>query len=369
MWDGTEVCLVVAVTQLALLALVLLREYREDRSALASVFFMVTIVDHLLVPVLIRHGGPAFLVHAGIPVGAAVPYAFWLLARVHFDDEFRVCPRHGLGLLAFMALHYGAWLVGSGRVAPAPPLDRIAASSWMMGAAVVSMGLMVHALVHVAMGARSDLVVPRVKLRYLVLALSGGYVFLELAAEAVVGERFGPPRFGAQVHAVTTCVLVFCVSVLCLRMRPEVLKPARGGVADVAVLDPALEERLRRLMETERAYREEGLTIVALARRLDAHEHKVRQLINSRLGFRNFNAFLHHFRIQEARKVLADPAQSHLGVAQVAFQVGYRSLGPFNKAFKELTGLTPTEFRTARQNEAAAAPPPRARASGGGLAS
>jgi AraC-like DNA-binding protein len=367
MWDGTDVFLLVAVTQLALLAAILVREHRDDPSALASVFFIVTIVDHLLYPIVLRHGGPAFLLHVCVPLGAAVPYAFWLLAKVHFDDEFRVGPRHGAGILAFMALHYGTWLVASGRVVPGPPLDRVPGSFWMMGAALVSVALMVHALVHVFVGARSDLVVPRVKLRYLVLALSGGYILLELAAEAVVGEHFGPARLGAQVHAVTTALLVFCVSLLCLRVRPEVLKPARAGVADVAVLDPALEERLRRLMEGERAYREEGLTIVALARRLDAHEHKVRQLINSRLGFRNFNAFLHHFRIQEARRVLADPAQGHVGVAQVAYQVGYRSLGPFNKAFKELTGLTPTEFRTARLSEAAAAPP--ARASGGGLVS
>ena len=340
----------------------------DDPSALASVFFIATIVGHFLLLIGVRRGAPVLLQHLGVPLGCAVPYAFWLLAKVHFDDEFRVGPRHGLGIAAFLALHYGSWLVGSGRLVPPPPLDRVPASSWMMGAALVSLALMVHALVHVFVGARSDLVVPRVKLRYLVLALSGGYILLELAAEAVVGERFGSPRFGAQVHAVTTGALVFCVSLLCLRVRPEVLKPARAGGADVAVLDPALEERLRRLMEDDRAYREEGLTIAALARRMDAHEHKVRQLINSRLGFRNFNAFLHHFRIQEARRVLADPAQSHVGVAQVAFQVGYRSLGPFNKAFKELTGLTPTEFRSARLAEAAAAALP-ARASGGGLAS
>jgi AraC-like DNA-binding protein len=355
MWDGTEVCLLVASAQLAVIAAALLREYREDRSALASVLFIVAILDHLLLPVAVNHGAPAVLVHLGVPIGAAVPYAFWLLARVHFDDEFCICPRHGYGVAAFMGLHYAAWLVGSGRAALPAPLDRIPPSAWMMAAATVSLALMLHALIGVSMGARSDLVVPRVKLRYLVLALSGGYVFLELAAEAVVGEHFGPPRFGARMHAVSTCVLVFVVSYLCLRMRPEVLKPARTGIGDVAVLDPGLEERLRGLMEDERAYREEGLTIVALARRMDAHEHKVRHLINSRLGFRNFNAFLHHFRIREARKVLADPAQAHLGVAQVAFQVGYRSLGPFNKAFKELTGLTPTEFRTARASEAAQA--------------
>jgi AraC-like DNA-binding protein len=368
MWDGTEVCLLVAVTQLVLLGAILVQDHRRDPSAAASVFFIVTVVGDLLVPVFGRHQGPAALLHLGVPIGCAVPYAFWLLAKVHFDDEFQVRTRHGLGLLGFLFLHYGAWLVGSGRVVARGPLDAVPQSAWMMGAGLVSLAVMAHALWNLAIGARSDLLVPRVKLRYVVLALSGGYIFLEIALKAVFGEHFGSPRFGAQVHAATTCALVFCVSFLCLRVRPEVLRPARAGGADVALLDPALEERLRRVMEDERAYREEGLTIPALARRLDAHEHKVRQLINTRLGFRNFNAFLHHFRIQEARKVLADPAQAHLGVAQVAYQVGYRSLGPFNKAFKELTGLTPTEFRTARLAEAAASPPP-ARASGSGLAS
>ena len=48
-----------------------------------------------------------------------------------------------------------------------------------------------------------------------------------------------------------------------------------------------------------------------------------------------------------AQKALLDPAKRHLGIAQIAFEVGYRSLGPFNKAFKEITGRTPTEFRKA----------------------
>ena len=75
----------------------------------------------------------------------------------------------------------------------------------------------------------------------------------------------------------------------------------------------------------------------------------MRQVINSQLGFKNFNAFVNHYRVREAGQVLADPARMHLGVAEVAYQVGFRSLGPFNKAFKELTGLTPTEYRASRR--------------------
>ena len=101
------------------------------------------------------------------------------------------------------------------------------------------------------------------------------------------------------------------------------------------------------MIEEEHVYRTEGLTIGALADRLGEHEYKVRQLINAHLGFRNFGAFLNHYRVEEARKLLADPAQKQLGVAEIAFRLGYSSLGPFNRAFKEMVGQTPTEYRKA----------------------
>src|SRR5262249_13983867 len=116
---------------------------------------------------------------------------------------------------------------------------------------------------------------------------------------------------------------------------------------DRAAADPGLAERLLHLVEADAVFREEGLTIAGLSGRLGAPEYKVRQLINAQLGFRNFNAFLNHFRVREARKLLADPGQRQLGVAEIAYRFGYSSLGPFNRAFKEIVGQTPTEFRKA----------------------
>jgi AraC-like DNA-binding protein len=101
-------------------------------------------------------------------------------------------------------------------------------------------------------------------------------------------------------------------------------------------------------MDVDEAFREEGLTIGALADRVGTQEHKLRELINAQLGFKNFNAFLHQYRIRAAEKALADPAQYYMGIAQIAYDVGYRSLATFNKAFKELTGRTPTERRESR---------------------
>jgi AraC-like DNA-binding protein len=110
-------------------------------------------------------------------------------------------------------------------------------------------------------------------------------------------------------------------------------------------VDPELLRRLRRLMSVERAYRREGLTIGSLAAELGVQEYRLRQLINEGLGHRNFNAFLNHYRIDEAKEALADPAQRQVPVLTIAMDAGFQSIGPFNRTFKAATNLTPTEFR------------------------
>ena len=50
-------------------------------------------------------------------------------------------------------------------------------------------------------------------------------------------------------------------------------------------------------------------------------------------------------RIEEAKAALADPAQAEVPVITIAMDAGFQSLGPFNRAFKATTGVTPTEYR------------------------
>jgi AraC-like DNA-binding protein len=118
-------------------------------------------------------------------------------------------------------------------------------------------------------------------------------------------------------------------------------------------VDPALLRRLERLMTVERAYRREGLSIGSLAAELGVPEYRLRQLINEGLGHRNFNAFLNRYRLDEAKAALADPQQKEVPVLTIALDAGFQSIGPFNRAFKADTDLTPTEFRRAALAEAA----------------
>src|SRR5438552_1538719 len=114
---------------------------------------------------------------------------------------------------------------------------------------------------------------------------------------------------------------------------------------DKPAIEPALLRRLEQLMVVERAYRREGLTIGALSAELGVPEYRLRQLINEGLGHRNFNAFLNRYRIEEAKAALADPEQKEVPVLTIAMDTGFQSIGPFNRAFKAATDLTPSEFR------------------------
>lgn len=116
--------------------------------------------------------------------------------------------------------------------------------------------------------------------------------------------------------------------------QPEALSPAEGAL--LTKLQASLKEDV---------WREEGLTIRKLAENLDAPEHRLRKVINQGLGYRNFAAFVNEHRIGAACEVLADPVKADIPVITIAYEVGYASLGPFNRAFREIVGESPTEYR------------------------
>ncbi|WP_366140325.1 AraC family transcriptional regulator [uncultured Umboniibacter sp.] len=46
------------------------------------------------------------------------------------------------------------------------------------------------------------------------------------------------------------------------------------------------------------------------------------------------------------------PNHAHQSISTIAFDCGYNSIGPFNRAFKELTGFTPKAYRESQSRSA-----------------
>jgi len=73
-------------------------------------------------------------------------------------------------------------------------------------------------------------------------------------------------------------------------------------------------------------------------------------LINKHFGYQNFSEFLNSYRISAAKTTLKDPEQARLSVLTIALDLGYGSIGPFNRACKQTTGFTPSKYRKNIQN-------------------
>jgi AraC-like DNA-binding protein len=111
--------------------------------------------------------------------------------------------------------------------------------------------------------------------------------------------------------------------------------------------DPAL-PRLIALLEEEHICQNEGLSLAQLAARVGLPEYRLRKLIHEELGYRNFNALLHDYRIREACRQLSDPALRGTPILTIALSVGYVSINTFSRGFREIMGMTPSAWREAK---------------------
>jgi AraC-like DNA-binding protein len=105
-------------------------------------------------------------------------------------------------------------------------------------------------------------------------------------------------------------------------------------------------KRLLDLMEKEKPYTDGGLTLNKLAKALAISPHHLSQMINEQLN-QNFFDFINLYRIEEAKRMLVDPARKHYSVLAISEEVGFNSKSAFNAAFKKHTQMTPSDFRKA----------------------
>jgi AraC-like DNA-binding protein len=105
--------------------------------------------------------------------------------------------------------------------------------------------------------------------------------------------------------------------------------------------------RLHDLLDVEHVYRRPSLTLKELADLVGLPEYRMRKLINEQLGYQNFNAFLHDYRIREACQQLRDPQMRRIPILTIALSIGYQSINTFNRGFREIMGMTPSAYRAA----------------------
>lgn len=190
---------------------------------------------------------------------------------------------------------------------------------------------------------------PRRRWRSWFVVLIGAYGVLALAMLVSFGGQL--PPFLALAHIAWVLLCSVCVTLWLAVYRPAAETelpevPAEPATRETPPVDAGLVARIGEAMQVRQLYRQENLTVAELARSLGSQEYLVRRAINGHLGHRNFNEFLHRYRLTEAAGRLV--RQPKLPILSIALDVGYGSIGPFNRAFRARFGMTPSEYRANR---------------------
>lgn len=278
---------------------------------------------------------------------------FWLFARALFREHAPL-GRRQLAAVGTVAL-VGTWqqlvFLEAYRAGTATPVETLLGFGF--DAALLAFVLL--ALGEAARGLHGDLVEKRRRMRIAFTAATGAYLAVSLAVQScnLLFDTNTAPLVSRANMALIALAGLGAAWLLVEVRGASWLEPAREPrYRPLTGEERALLGRLEQAFRTERIYLEDGLTIGALAERLGTAEHVLRRVINRGTGCRNFNDFLHAWRIREACDELSRPEHARLPVLAIAMKVGYGSVGTFNRAFKARVGKTPTEFRRSRINGA-----------------
>ena len=100
---------------------------------------------------------------------------------------------------------------------------------------------------------------------------------------------------------------------------------------------------VREYMESEHPYLDPELNLITLSRKLKLSRAKLSEIINHGFG-KNFNDFVNSYRVDAVKKMLDDGKQEQLSLLVIAHECGFNSKATFNRVFKKLTQISPTEY-------------------------
>ncbi|WP_148862128.1 AraC family transcriptional regulator [Marinobacter fonticola] len=317
---------------LCLLSVVILRDFRHSRLGRVFLLIVVTSVAFLLDPLM----DPQWRWITS-NIQTALPGLFWLLCELTFARRPKLVSLWG----AMAAYSFVAPAIARPFVAPDDPLNPGVFFGWSLGR-YFEYAIMLRAFWHVISHWQDDLVEARRRARLVVLLVVGSAV-----GWAVVTLNMG--LSGELTPGMVTGVAAFLAAFFLLQGRQGVLEVAEPGTAPSVepLAQPCVERSadaqvLTRIMDQE-YYRTERLTLKMLSEASGIPEYRLRRVINQTLGYRNFNDYINQLRIADAsRRLLNAP---DMPILNVSLDVGYRTLSSFNRAFREITGVTPTEYR------------------------
>lgn len=323
----TFITTLLSVYAIGITAVLIFRKGLPKNQAVPLGLFIFALISYLVMDTEFHPYLFEFLVSGAF----LLPFSFWKLSKMIFSDDHQ--PLNRLGIEALIVLVYYHGMIQLSKYESILPYA-------MLIVKITSISFLALSVVESQRGKKDDLVKSRLKLRktfVYFIAITGLVTILTETSLATT--------------EMLTLKMVQRIAILLFSSYFLIINSAwKEGflgrkTKSIKVLHQDLINAIQELMLDQKFYKQEGLTIGQLAEKLDEQEYKLRSVINQEMGYRNFPAFINSFRIEEAKDLLLVKGKEKLTIQEIAFETGFNSIGPFNRAFKAETNLTPKAFR------------------------
>jgi len=285
--------------------------------------------------------GPFFYLHAHtLMLGKAPRWAYWLLAPGALHLAYQTA--------LFLLLTDGEAKLSFSREFNYPYVLPVA---FFLGAsfaiwALLKVWLIRRSYIDWLVNSRSDgdRFDPSWLRDYIVLSVP---LFAVWIAENIAGRYFQfskVDRFWADAFSLFLIFVMTARAVQGLQLQfPKMQRDTQSEASPSdGPRDWALEgARLEALMAENHWYLDPEFSLTDLAQVAAMNENYVSRAINIGLA-RNFNDFINGYRVETAKSLLLENDKS---ISELAFKSGFASKSSFNRSFKKVVGLSPSEFR------------------------
>ena len=134
--------------------------------------------------------------------------------------------------------------------------------------------------------------------------------------------------------------------------KPKGPEPGEEGiVGDTGKRQPLpddlvdnLTRKLNHLVEVEKIYKVENISLPSLADKLETTPHILSRFLNQYVG-KKFTDFINSYRVEEAKRIIEAPDGWEEKNHYIANEAGFKNLTVFYHAFKKFTGKSPDQYK------------------------
>ena len=168
---------------------------------------------------------------------------------------------------------------------------------------------------------------------YMMVALESQFDFIE--SDQIASVIF------SLAFIIFTLIIILYRSIL-IPDDPTKIKELKYQQSGMSEMDKqAILNQLLGTLENDRSYLNPEMSLQIMSQNLNVTANQLSQVVNEKLD-KNFQTLLNEYRVKEVKQNINDDKRSLLGIA---LDAGFSSKSAFNRVFKEITGITPSEYK------------------------